>query len=208
MRKNPVLTEFSEGLGRVGLSQDTHEVLKSCLRCIFKCRNLLRIGQRSRCESMLGGPREVMVLKIGMEVTWIVDNQFDVIFLESWSILNGGCSAVCKSSSWAEISWKSRVTLGKWQETAPSCDVSCAGVDGSDSHHPQKTTSPAMVNIAICSHPITVLITGDANLSPRGSPLRPELTNHQTHKHWKCWWNYWKNTSKHPCTRNGLYYSW
>lgn len=184
MRKNPVLTEFSEGLGRVGQSQDTHEVLKSCLRCVFKCRTLLRIGQHSRCESMLGRPREGRVLRIGMEVTWIIDNQFNVIFLESWSILNGGCSAVCKSSS-----WKSKVMLGKWQEIAPSCDVSCAGVDGSDSHHPEKTTSPAMVNIATCSHPITVLIAGDANLSPRGSLLRPELTNHQTHKHWKCLWN-------------------
>ena len=30
--------------------------------------------------------------------------------------------------------------MGKWQETAPSCDVSCAGVDGSDSHHPQLQT--------------------------------------------------------------------
>lgn len=57
---------------------------------------------------------------------------------------------------------------GNGREIAPSCDMSCVGVDGSDSHHPEKTTS-AMVNIDTCSHPITVLVTGDANLSPCGS---------------------------------------
>ena len=73
--------------------------------------------------------------------------------------------------------------LGKWQEIAPSCDVSYAGVNSSGSHHPEKMTSPAAVNIATCSHPITVLITGGANLSPRGSLLRPDLRINQTHKH-------------------------
>lgn len=78
-----------------------------------------------------------------------------LFFLESWSILNGGCSAVYKSSS-----WKSKVMLGKWQEIAPTlCDMSCVGVDGSDSHHPERV-APGHGEHRHLFTSITVLITG------------------------------------------------